>query len=549
MRLLKNFLRLFPLSFALLLVYSSAILGQDAETPQASPPIDLADVFLDGVKVFEVLGVNTLPAAERAENVRQNLIKAANMSERASVKMEIQDEELGHMVVADGVSITLITSRDAEFVGLERELVAKLISDQVRNAIIGYRSNRTNEGRLGSLFDLIVVTLFFAGISYLIFYFRKRAANWVEHQVSLRLANVDEVTGEIVRSNAIATVARQTVYLIFAIVFLTLLYYYLSVALYSFAETRGIATILLNFITIPIFNVFSSILSEIPSMIALTVIVLLAAYLVKLLRLVFLGVEQGTFKIDGFEKQWIWPTYNLARALIVIFTLVLAYPYIPGSGSEAFKGASIVLGVMVSLGSSSVIGNLLAGVFIIYKRSTNIGDRIKVDEHVGDVVAIKMMETHLKSIKNELISIPNAKLLNSNVINYSTKVDGRGLLVYTTVGIGYEEPQRKVEALLIEAANRTKRLKKTPPPFVLRMELADYAVVYQINAFTSRGETALQIKSDLHEHILDVFSEADVQIMTPSYVADPEIPKVPPTLNPEKPKATKPPAKPKTAKT
>lgn len=150
-----------------------------------------------------------------------------------------------------------------------------------------------------------------------------------------------------------------------------------------------------------------------------------------------------------------------------------------------------------------------------------------VGDQIGDVVEIKMMETLIKSVKNEMVSIPNAQLLNSEVVNYSRKIDGRGLLVHTTVGIGYEEPQNKVEAMLIEAARRTRDLKKSPAPFVLWANLADYAINYQINAFTTRGSSLPRILSDLHRNIVDVFNENGVQIMTPSYMADPEKPKVP----------------------
>ncbi len=183
---------------------------------------------------------------------------------------------------------------------------------------------------------------------------------------------------------------------------------------------------------------------------------------------------------------------------------------------------------MVSMGSNSVVSNLLAGIFVIYRRSTSIGDRIKVGEHIGDVVAIKLMETHLKSIKNELVSIPNVMLMNSDVINYTNKTDDDGILVNTIVGIGYEEPQTKVEKLLIEAALRTAYVEKAPKPFVFRNALADYSVNYQVNAYTKSGAKLPIILSDLHANILDVFNENKVQIMTPSYMADPDEPKIAP---------------------
>jgi small-conductance mechanosensitive channel len=310
--------------------------------------------------------------------------------------------------------------------------------------------------------------------------------------------------------------------------FLIALYYYLTVVLFAFAETRPLAELLLNYVSAPILMILEAIAAYVPNLVALIIIAFTTRYLIKVARLVFQNIEAGHFRLAGFEQQWIWPTFNITRGIIIILGLVLAFPYIPGSDSAAFQGITILLGVMVSLGSNAVVGNLLAGLFAIYRRSTNVGDRIKVGEHVGDVIAIKLMETHLKSIKNELISIPNSKLLNSDVINYSSEVDRRGLLVHSTVGIGYEEPQEKVEKMLIEAVRRTKILKKSPAPFVLRTALADYAVNYQVNAYAKHGLHLPKVLSDLRTNILDVFNENHIQIMTPSYIADPEIPKIAP---------------------
>ncbi|MEP3035297.1 MAG: mechanosensitive ion channel domain-containing protein, partial [Pseudoruegeria sp.] len=308
-------------------------------------------------------------------------------------------------------------------------------------------------------------------------------------------------------------------------------YYYVSFVLFAFVETRPFATLLITYVSDPIFELGFSIVGYTPNLVTLLVIYIVMRYLLNLLRNVFDNIEAGTLSFDGFEAHWIWPTYNILRVLMVVFALVLAYPYIPGSSSQAFQAISILVGLMVSMGSNSVVSNALAGLFVLYRRSANIGDRIKVGGHTGDVVAIKLMETYIKSLKNELISVPNSQFLGSEVINYSTKIDGRGLLVHTTVGIGYEESQEKVEALLLEAASRTHYIKKSPPPFVLRTLLGDFAVNYQINGFTTRGEYMQKIISELHSHILDVFHENGVQIMSPHYEADPEtlkIPEVPP---------------------
>jgi small-conductance mechanosensitive channel len=260
----------------------------------------------------------------------------------------------------------------------------------------------------------------------------------------------------------------------------------------------------------------------------IVVIFFITRYFLKIVRLIFQNIELGVIHIPGFEPTWIWPTYKIARVAVIIFAVIFAYPYIPGSGTTAFQGITIFLGIVLSFGSSSVVSNLLAGLFVIYRRSINVGDWIKVKDQVGLVESVTVLETTLRSMKNELISIPNSQLLASELINYTRKGDTDGVVIHTSVGIGYEEPQRKVEALLLEAVGRTAGLKTEPPPFVLRSELADYAVVYEVNAFPTLLDAIPRLKSDLHANILDVFNANQVQIMTPSYIADPEVPKIAP---------------------
>jgi small-conductance mechanosensitive channel len=220
------------------------------------------------------------------------------------------------------------------------------------------------------------------------------------------------------------------------------------------------------------------------------------------------------------------PTYRIARLLIVAFSLVVAYPYIPGSESAAFKGVSVMLGVLFSLGSSSVISNVIAGYSMTYRRAFRRGDRIKVGDVIGEVVEPRVLVTTLRTPKNEIVIVPNTEILNNSVINYSAMARDTGLILHTTVGIGYETPWRQVEAMLLLAAARTQGLKREPPPFVLQRALGDFCVTYEINVYTNDASSMLRQYSALHANILDVFNEYGVQIMTPAYEGDPAEPKV-----------------------
>ena len=192
-----------------------------------------------------------------------------------------------------------------------------------------------------------------------------------------------------------------------------------------------------------------------PNLIYIVIIVILVRYILKVIRVLFLSLEQGTVSIVNFDSEWARPTYRIVRTLVIIFAAVVVYPYIPGAESEIFKGISIFAGVLFSLGSSSAISNVIAGYTMIYRKAFKIGDRIQVGEIVGDVAAMRLLVTHLKTVKNEEVVIPNSIILNSSVVNYNTIARKNGLILHTSVTIGYDTPWRQVHALLEAAARRT----------------------------------------------------------------------------------------------
>jgi small-conductance mechanosensitive channel len=191
-------------------------------------------------------------------------------------------------------------------------------------------------------------------------------------------------------------------------------------------------------------------------------------------------------------------------------------------------GISIFIGVLFSLGSSSAISNIIAGYTMTYRRAFKVGDRIKVEDITGDVTEVRLLVTHLRTIKNEEIIVPNATILNSQIVNYSTFAREQGLILHTAVGIGYEVPWRQVEAMLLVAAERTSGLLREPKPFVLQKSLGDFAVTYELNVFVDVPHVMAQVYSELHKNVLDAFNEYGVQIMTPAYEGDPDQPKVVP---------------------
>jgi small-conductance mechanosensitive channel len=501
--------------------------GEHEAAPGVPDSTFVSPVIIDGVQLFSVRGTTALPADERATNIQKKLLEVAESSELTSVAMRIEKGDLGHEIYANNLRVTVTTEADADYEQVDINVLASIQGDAIRKAILAYRADRTDDARVQSAYEAVLWTAGFAVLVLILLRLRKVIPRRVERYVDRKFSDVQEATKDVVKSHAVAALARYIVQFFILIILFGSFYYYLSLVLLSFAETKPFAQLLITYVTAPVFTILTGFVAFIPNMITIGIVVAMARGLIKGSYLFFQNIEAGTIKIKNFEAHWIWPTYNIVRVTFMLIAAIICFPFIPGAESEAVKGLTLLVGVMVSLGSNSVVSNALSGLFVIYRRSMNIGDRIRVGEHVGDVVQIKLMETYIKSVKNELISIPNGQILNSDVVNFTSKIDGNGLLVHSTVGIGYEEPQAKIEAMLIEAAIRTPNLKKRPLPFVLRTGLADYAVNYQINAYTTRGSIMPKIMSDLHSNIIDVFNENSVQIMTPSYIADTEIPKIP----------------------
>ncbi|MBO9449556.1 mechanosensitive ion channel family protein [Tropicibacter sp. R16_0] len=496
------------------------------DTPRDDPSF-LAPVIVDGDELFLVRGSSALPAKERAERIQDRITEAAETLTSDTFDITIRGGEFGEDILVNGKMVSVTTVADAEFEQMEIDVLAGLQAQAIEAAILKYRENRSQSARIDSALSAVAWSVGFLIVSFLFFTRRRKVSNFVEKLARKRTAQVEAATKSILQRKALTSLINFFVMIFLWACYLILFYYYLSFVLLAFAETRPVAELLLKYVSEPLLGVVRAIIAYLPNLIMLGIIALIARYLIQGIGIFFDNLEQGVFEIADFEKHWIGPTFFLTKILIIVIALVFAYPYIPGSDSRAFQGLTILAGVMVSLGSNTVVSNMMAGLFVIYRRSTNVGDRIQVGDKIGDVVEIKLMETVIKSIKNEMISIPNAQLLNSEVVNFSRKVDGRGILVHTTVGIGYEEPPKKIKAMLIEAAHRTQGLKKNPAPFVLWTQLADYAINYEVNAFTSRGSSLPKIRSDLHENIVDVFNENGTQIMTPSYISDPEVPKIP----------------------
>lgn len=286
-----------------------------------------------------------------------------------------------------------------------------------------------------------------------------------------------------------------------------------------FPQTKGLAYQIFSYIWNPIKNILVGIVDYIPNLFAILIICFAVKYLVRLVHYLSREVEAGRLKFGGFYPDWAMPTYHIIRFLLYAFMIAMIYPYLPGAKNGVFQGISVFVGLIVSLGSSTVIGNVIAGLVITYMRPFKLGDRIQLNDTTGNVIEKTPLVTRIKTPKNEVVTIPNSFIMSSHTVNYSASAREYGLIIHSEVTIGYDVPWRQVHQLLIEAALNTPGVIDDPRPFVLETSLSDWYPVYQINAYIREADKLAQIYSDLHQNIQDRFNEAGVEIMSPHYMA------------------------------
>lgn len=293
----------------------------------------------------------------------------------------------------------------------------------------------------------------------------------------------------------------------------------LTYVLSFFSGTQQIAVSIMERLTAILHSFGQAILGFIPNLLTLFLILLGMRYILKLLHFFHEGVQSDKIRILGLPKDLAEPTYQLLRVLIIALALVAAYPYVPGSDSPVFRGITIFVGFLLSMGSTSLVTNIVSGVVLTYTRGLRIGDRVKIGNTTGDVVERTLLVTRVRTIKNVIVSIPNSMVLNNEIENYSAITAREGLILHTSVTIGYDVPWRKVNDLLIRSALTTRSILQHPAPFVLQTSLDDYYVSYELNAYTHDPKRMALIYSELHQNIQDQFNMGGVEIMSPAYMA------------------------------
>ena len=421
-------------------------------------------------------------------------------------------------VMYNDKTITGVSMVDALWENSSQTELAQRYANIIKNTIVKYKEQNSLKSVLIRLAELLLV-LFIAFILVWainrLFDFLKKITLNSEHRflTSIRIRNYDFIKKPgIVKALVKLLAILRIVFLLFLLITIIPLIFDI------FPSTQYLSKIIVQWISEPIKNVGIAIIGYLPHLFYIVIIAVITRYVLKILRFFALEIERGILKIKGFHPEWAHTTYVLARMMLWVLALVIMFPHLPGSDSDAFKGISVFLGVLISLGSSSAISNAIAGIVISYMRPFQVGDWIKSGEIIGAVIEKNALVTRLKTINNEDITIPNSAILSGATMNFTSIGKEIGLALNVQVKVRYDYSDNLVEELLIEAALKTNGISPKPHPYIFQISLSELNAVYELNAYTFHPENMYFIKSDLTKNIQSTFRQANIEIFSTQYI-------------------------------
>jgi small-conductance mechanosensitive channel len=480
-----------------------------------------AAVIIDGrtiLTVYQPIGTTT--AVERAERIAKRITAVAEDAAIPPESVAVQAGNEWTEISAGSMVLMAVTDRDAKMAGKSRKQLASEAAGNVRQALVNYRRDHSWNTTLRAIIYTVVATAVLLALAWT---FRKvrlacrsRFVMWVEtrkkdtegKKTALQIA----VNYALSLAVAVGTVIRW-------LLLIALLQVYITVVLSFFPGSRYISYAINGWILTALAGLGQSALEYIPNLVVIAVVAAVASQVIRLISMVFAEIGKGNLAFPGFYPEWAAPTSRLIRMLVLVLVIIIIFPYLPGSKSPAFQGISIFVGVLLSLGSSSAVANAIAGIILTYMRSFSVGDWVKIGDTLGEVVEKNALVTRVITMKQEIITIPNATVMNGSVMNFTREAKTTGVIFHTTVTIGYDAPWKTVHKLLINAALATNHVLHTPAPFVLQTALNDFFVAYELNAYTDVPREMQFIYSDLHQNIQDKFNEAGLEICSPHFSA------------------------------
>ena len=474
-----------------------------------------APIRLENDTIYTTLGLYS--PLERAEYTEKKLRKLVELPifRKDSLKIDSNNNLL--MITYQGEWVQAVSEEDAIIAHLPQIELAKSLQNDILRAVTQYREEHSMQKRIMRIGELTLLILAIATFFYLLnLLFRKIQQLLLRHsffEKGIKIKNYQILNKE--NMNYILT---KVLFLLKLIVFFIVIFVSIPVGLKLFPSTQLWAERLLKLILDPLSQIGTAIVDYLPNLIIIGIIILIGRMVLKLMRYFLYEIELGALKIKGFYKEFAKPTYNILRILFICFIFIVIFPYLPGSGSSAFQGVSIFLGLLISLGSSSTISNGMAGIFITYMRAFRENDWIKVGDYIGMVIHKDSLVTRLKTINNEEVTVPNSMILSSSTMNFSSMGRTNGLVVTTQVKVRYDARLEDVDATLIAAAQATKGVTDKITPYIYHISLNELNATYEINAVTFEPQNMYIIKSDLIKNIYNAFRERNIELTSVEFV-------------------------------
>jgi small-conductance mechanosensitive channel len=509
----------FVSAFILAIILTTVNLAYSQVKSQGSPVI-LGDETLFYIQA----GIGSFSPEFRSQVISKRLKDLAKETEVNLDTLQIVDNEsisTTDIRIGDRSLVTIVDV-DAVAAGKSRKELADLYLQSIKESITRFRDSYSIQSISRGIAYTLIATIILVGSLIAIAKLMPRFYRYLRNWRDTRLPAFKLFGTEILSANRVFDLISEIIKVLRLTLFLVISYLYINLVLSFFPWTKGLSRILFSYVVKATDTLGSGLIAYLPNLFFLAIIYFFTSYTIKVIRFLFEEIEHGNIIFTGFYREWARPTYKLVQFLIFAFAATVAFPYLPGSGTPAFQGISLFLGLLISLGSSSVISNIFAGIILTYTRAFQIGDRVKITDTIGDVVDKTLFVTRICTIKNVVITIPNSSVLSSHVVNYSAATNDSAtfpLILHTTITLGYDVPWRKVHETLKNAALATEHILVAPNPFVLQTSLDDFYVSYELNAYTDSPKTMAVIYSELHQNIQDKCNEADIEILSPHYRA------------------------------
>lgn len=463
-------------------------------------------------------GIGPFSPEERVRQINRKIEDFLASETQVVDSLKILKNNTTQDITVEGTIIMSVTEKDAVQLGLNLNRTTNYYYELLKEGLTKETFFNWQGLIINILIALLILGLFLYGLKYYNRFFRAVYLK-IHAQEGKMIKSISIKNYQLFKSEVLTRVIVYAAKGLRVLILVIVVYLLLPILFSLFPWTQGIADTLFHLILTPLKKLGIGLLDYLPNLLTIIVTVFVTRYFLRMIKFFKVEIEEGRLLVPGFYPDWARPTYNILKGIIIALVLVAIFPLLPMGNTESFKGVSAFFGLLVALGGASAIANVIAGIVVTYMRSFKIGDRVKIGDVVGDVKEKSLLNTRIKTIKNEIITIPNSNLLTSHTINYTTANDEDGLILHTTVTIGYDVPWRQVHELLIEAGLKTEFVKKKPHPYVYQTSLDDFYVSYQLNVRTREVQKMSKIYSDLHQNIQDGFNAAGVEIMSPHYRA------------------------------